>query len=172
MTAPLAHERLRDARSSDDWITPRAILGALGRFDLDPCASDNQPWPTADRMHAARDGDGLALPWAGRVFLNPPYRNVVAWLQRLAEHGDGIALVFARVETDWWWRWVWTRADAVLFVRGRIRFALPSGGRGPGRGVGPSALVAYGRDNADCLDTCGVAGALVNEWHGKGLTRS
>ena len=171
MTAPLAHERLRDARSSDDWITPRAILGALGRFDLDPCASDAQPWPTADRMNAARENNGLAIPWTGRVWLNPPYKAVGEWLRRLAIHGNGVALVFARVETDWWWRWVWERATSVLFVRGRLRFCLPSGGRGPGRGIGPSALVAYGQPNGDCLATCGIEGAFTSTWTGRRLTR-
>ena len=32
---------------SEVWITPPWILRALGPFDLDPCAADQQPWPTA-----------------------------------------------------------------------------------------------------------------------------
>ncbi len=58
---------------SDDWITPQNILAALGPFDLDPCASITQPWPTAKRQYTISD-NGLMLPWDGRVWLNPPLR--------------------------------------------------------------------------------------------------
>jgi hypothetical protein len=32
---------------TNDWLTPRYILHALGKFDLDPCAAPDQPWATA-----------------------------------------------------------------------------------------------------------------------------
>ena len=28
----------KSVRSSDEWYTPKEVLKALGRFDLDPCA--------------------------------------------------------------------------------------------------------------------------------------
>ena len=56
--------------ATDDWITPPHIVGALGRFDLDPCACIPQPWPCADTSYNL-DDDGLARPWAGRIWLNP-----------------------------------------------------------------------------------------------------
>lgn len=57
------HERAYEGETND-WITPRWILDAFGPnyFDLDPCASATQPWPTARRMYTI-DDDGL-LPGA------------------------------------------------------------------------------------------------------------
>jgi hypothetical protein len=43
-----------------DWLTPPSILKALGKFDLDPCASLHQPAKTAARQFTILD-DGLAL---------------------------------------------------------------------------------------------------------------
>ncbi|WP_435744945.1 hypothetical protein [Nocardioides sp. SYSU DS0663] len=36
---------------TDEWITPREVIAALGPFDLDPCSpGDRRPWDTA-RQH-------------------------------------------------------------------------------------------------------------------------
>ena len=128
--------------SSDVWITPDWILRSLGRFDLDPCSNDVQPWPTAERMVCLPD-DGLSIPWDGRVWLNPPYGpRAKVWIERLAGHGNGIALLFARTETRMW-ATIWERADAILFVSGRIAFHRPDGSVAEKSGA-PSALIAWG----------------------------
>jgi hypothetical protein len=143
---------------SDTWLTPPSIIDALGPFDLDPCAApEPRPWPTATR-HIARPEDGLAAPWMGRVWLNPPYsREAVAWMRRLARHGSGTALVFARTETAWFVETVWQRASAVLFLHGRIHFHYADGTRAQANAGAPSCLVAYSaydayRLEADALD--------------------
>lgn len=142
---------------SDTWLTPPWILAALGEFDLDPCAApEPRPWPTA-RRHITRPIDGLSEPWAGRVWLNPPYsRHVGAWLARLAEHGHGTALVFARTETTWFIDHVWGRADALVFLHGRIRFHRPDGRVSDENGGAPSVLVAYGPEDAAALRASGL----------------
>lgn len=83
----------------DEWLTPPEIIKAFPEFDLDPCAPINRPWPTA-RAHYTKDDDGLQKDWQGCVWMNPPYGSECQkWLAKLAEHGNGIALVFARTET-------------------------------------------------------------------------
>ena len=148
--------------STVEWMTPPEILSALGPFDLDPCAHPLQPWPTAAQMIAPPE-DGRMLPWRGRVWLNPPYgpQETWHWMERLAAHGNGIALIFARTETEGFWKWVWNCADAVLFVRGRVFFHYPSGERAPTSGGSPSCLVAYGAANVAALERCQIPGALV-----------
>ena len=149
-----------NAGATDDWLTPPWVLAALGPFDLDPCPSLPQPWPTAARVLPAR---GLFLPWEGRVFLNPPYGPQLGrWLRRLADHGDGIAICFARTETRAFFGAVWGRASALLFVRGRLHFHRPDGTEAAGNAGGPSVLIAYGARNAEALRTCGIPGALVS----------
>ncbi len=146
---------------NDEWLTPPAILAALGPFDLDPCAPRVRPWPMAGQ-HLTEDDDGLAAPWAGRVWLNPPYGlEAAAWLRRLAEHGDGCALIFARTETEMFHRWVWERADAVLFLRGRLHFHYVDGQRAAANAGAPSCLIAYGHSNVEALASSGIAGHIV-----------
>lgn len=147
---------------SDTWLTPPAILDALGPFDLDPCAApEPRPWPTAAR-HIALPDDGLTAPWKGRVWLNPPYsREASLWLARLADHGHGTALVFARTETAWFVQHVWQRASLLLFLAGRVTFHRADGSRARANSGAPSVLAAYGEEDAERLASSGLAGAVA-----------
>lgn len=154
------------AAISTTWLTPPHVLDALGgweSFDLDPCAApDPRPWPTAWRMNALADGDGLALEWTGRVFLNGPYGGeLAAWLAKLAEHGQGTALMFARTETEMFHRHVWERASGLLFLEGRLHFHHANGMRAKANGGAPSVLAAYGQNDMDILAACDLPGAFV-----------
>src|SRR5438445_818698 len=117
---------------SHDWYTPPEILRELGPFDYDPCT------PTGDTE-----------PWKGHIWLNPPYGPYTGrWLDKLATHGDGIALVFARTETQWFRRHIWYEATALLFLYGRLHF-YRNGKRAKHNSGAPSVLVAYGNEMAD-----------------------
>lgn len=149
-----AHDR---TTGKEDWLTPPEILNALGPFDLDPCSPIGRPWDTAARHYTMED-NGLLKPWAGRVWMNPPYGNETArWMRRLANHGNGIALTFARTETKTFFPWVWEYAVALLWLKGRLCFYTREGNKGGTAGA-PSVLIAYGQQNADCLKGCGLAG--------------
>lgn len=150
--------------ATDSWITPRVIVDALGSFDLDPCECIPQPWKCAERSFTV-DDDGLSREWFGRVWMNPPYSNAERWLEKLAEHGSGTALIFARTETEMFQRFVWQRASAILFLWGRLYFHLPNGMRAKGNSGGPSVLVAYGKSDADQLKQSGLRGSFCEGWH-------
>lgn len=142
------------AAKSVTWLTPPEILKALGPFDLDPCAAPTpRPWPTAKR-HIELPEDGLLANWHDqRVWLNPPFgAEAVRWLRKLADHGDGIALIPARTETAMFYECVWGRASAVMFLRGRPHFHLPDGTRAPFNSGAPIALIAYGVNNWIALE--------------------
>lgn len=140
-------------------LTPPAIKLPLGEFDLDPCAAPN--WPTATEMWMP-PRDGLAHPWTGRVWLNPPYgRETGKWLAKLAAHGNGIALVFARTETRMFADYVWSRAQGLLFLQGRPHFHLPDGTRAKGNSGGPLVLIAYGWRNVAALRDSALPGKVV-----------
>jgi len=148
--------------TTSDWLTPLDLLVQLGTFDLDPCAAPlPRPWNTA-RHHITLPDDGLAAEWEGRVWLNPPYgQETAGWMERLAAHGTGTALIFARTETECWRRFVWPSATAILFLEGRLFFHWPSGTRAPHNAGAPSALVAYGLADANILRLSQIAGGLV-----------
>lgn len=130
---------------SIEWYTPPEIFHALNlTFDLDPCSpGEGKSFVPARRHYTATD-DGLNLPWHGTVFMNPPYgAHTPAWMRKLAHHGDGIALVFARTDVRWFQHTAGT-ADAVCFISSRVKFYkgnTRTRGGTPGAG---SALIAYG----------------------------
>lgn len=164
---------------NDEWLTPPDIIASLGGwqgFDLDPCSPIVRPWPTA-KNHFTKEDDGLTKPWIGRTFLNPPYGKAThEWLKKMAEHGDGIALIFARTETTWFHDWIFNHASGILFLRGRLTFRKVDGTPGPHNSGGPSCLVSYDSvakfvkeqnadtdyvPNYDSLKNCGLEGKLV-----------
>lgn len=146
---------------TDIWLTPPHIIKALGSFDLDPCTPSTMPWLTAKRRYTKAD-DGLTSPWAGRVWLNPPYsKEAVLWLRKLAKHGYGTALIFARTETVWFRETVWQTADALLFLYGRVSFCRADGQPGNSNAGAPSCLIAYGPEDALALQRCGLEGYFV-----------
>ena len=135
----------------DEWLTPPSILRALGPFDLDPCAPIKRPWDMAARHYSVTD-DGLSKPWEGRIWLNPPYgAETFKWMEQLAKHRNGLALIFARTETRGFHSEIWDKAHSVFFFKGRLRFFHVTGKRG-GTANAPLCLVSYSEaDTADIM---------------------
>ena len=153
-------ERVKTGK--DEWLTPPDIVKALGEFDLDPCAPITRPWPTA-AYHYTIEDDGLQQAWNGRIWCNPPYGNETGkWLARMAKHGNGIALIFARTETVNFFRYIWPVAQGVLFLKGRLAFYHVDGTKPRNSAGAPSCLVAYGTDNAIVLKNSGLNGKFLN----------
>jgi hypothetical protein len=150
---------------SQNHITPRSIIDAVGPFDLDPCAAAPRPWDCAACNYTEAD-DGLSKPWHGCVYLNPPFDRyqVGDWIRRLAEHGNGITLLHARTEAKWF-EPIWQRAAVILFMADRIHFHRTDGSRHPANSGAPPILAAFGDDAAQRLYRCSIAGALVTRWH-------
>lgn len=133
----------RGAKTTDEWYTPRELVENLGKFDLDPYAPSRK-WYTARECYTKED-DGLAQEWHGRVFLNPPYSRplVGLFIERMARHGNGIALIFNRMDIAMWHDVIFPTADAMLVMRGRVRFVGSDGLQAQGAGCG-SVLVGWG----------------------------
>lgn len=147
-------------KSQDEWLTPPYIIESLGSFDLDPCSPIKRPWNTA-KNHFTKKQDGLSQVWKGRVWCNPPYgTQTTKWLERCAKHKNAIALTFARTETKMFFEQVWSKADAVFFIKGRLRFYTVKGIEGDSAGS-PSILIAYGKRNAKVLQKCDLEGKFI-----------
>lgn len=116
---------------------------------------------TAEIMYN-KNQDGLTKKWIGRVWLNPPYSRplIEQFVKRLAEHGNGIALLFNRCDSKMFQDVIFEKATAMKFLRNRIRFFRPDGTRGDSPGCG-SILIAFGEENAEILRTCDIAGKYV-----------
>lgn len=147
--------------TTDIWLTPPSLIRSLGDFDLDPCCPNNLTWETAKSRYSLEDGnDGLIEDWNGRIWLNPPYSNWVPFLEKLKNHGNGIALIFARTETRGFFDHAWNGANSILFIKKRVKFIRKDMKSG-GSSTAPSVLIAYGENNTKSLEESGIQGKLI-----------
>lgn len=143
--------------STDEWITPKWLIDLFPPFDLDPCSPEQRPWNTA-LLHYTNDG--LTKPWFGRVWLNPPYsRNLIPlFMKKMADHGNGIALIFGRTDTKFFHNYVFPHCNVIKFIEGRIRFCYPDGSASKD-GMGNSVLIGYGKNNIEPVVDSGIRGS-------------
>jgi len=136
--------------ATDEWGTPQEffdVLDAEFHFTLDPCATPSSA--KCDR-YFTKKVDGLAQPWSGRVFMNPPYGRVIgAWLRKAWQESQQgatiVCLIPARTDPVYWHDYV-MRAAEVRFVRGRLRFDDQDGGRRNSAPF-PSVVVVFRPDS-------------------------
>lgn len=162
---------------NDRWGTPDwlyAWLNAQLKFTLDVCA---ERWNRKAPRFFSPKQNGLLQSWRGeRCWHNPPYSQVEAWMRRarraaLLENALVASLVPARVDTEWWDRYVlhgdgtagevldarfdplsrtwWVDREgastALHFVKGRVDFDTPPDAvkRGESTAPFPSAVIIY-----------------------------
>lgn len=156
------HEPQNHMGVTNIWLTPKYILDSLGEFDLDPCAApEPRPWPTAN-AHFTEIEDGFNKEWFGTVWMNPPYgKECPKWLEKLSQHGDGIALVFARTDTKWFQQHT-KNASLLLFPEKRISFCTPDGNTPKSNAGAPSVFIAYGEKSKQKLLDSKIPGVYVS----------
>jgi len=127
---PSAGERPQSVHFRSDsceWATPQEFFDKLHEefnFTLDVCATNSN---AKCKNFYTQAEDGLAQPWLGVCWCNPPYgREIKFWVEkamRAAHSGDAtvVCLVPARTDTHWWHDFV-SQADEIRFVKGRLKF--------------------------------------------------
>lgn len=144
----------RDAMFSSascEWETPKYFFewyDAIYHFDIDVCATQEN---AKCARYYTREQDGLAQPWTGRCWMNPPYgRGIGKWVQKAYEsvlNGGAelvVCLLPARTDTAWWHDYC--MKGEVTFIRGRLRF-----GNAKNPAPFPSAVVVF-RRICECCD--------------------
>jgi hypothetical protein len=123
-------------KPSVEWYTPPEFVDmarlVLGGIDLDPASNPiAQGWVKAEKYYT-KDDDGLAQPWAGRVWCNPPYGKFSKlFMERALEFyqsGQVTDCIFLVNRTGAAWYIDLTQQfTAVCQVRKRISFWTPEG---------------------------------------------
>jgi hypothetical protein len=109
-----------------------AVIACMGAIDLDPCSNSEEiPNVPAARHYTTQD-NGLVLPWAERVFLNPPFGpGVERWFSKLYQEQSsgrttGAIVVWKSATETAAWKTFIAISCRVCFPYARIRFVGPS----------------------------------------------
>lgn len=113
---------------SQNWRTPPDLFARLdalhGPFTLDAAADDTN--------HLCDDWcrDGLTEDWRGIVWLNPPFANVLEWVEKAIREveagncGRVVMLCYSKTDTRWFHRaqdW----GAKIEFLKGRVVYLPP-----------------------------------------------
>jgi len=133
----------QQGKTSDDYWTPKWIFDALGiEFDLDVACPPQGPAHTPCKAFYTQETDGLASPWVGNVWMNPPYSKATPWVNKFMEHQNGICLMpFAKSA---WCNRLWNDCHGIVMLPWNFRFAQ-------GSIFIETMLAAYGPHNVEAL---------------------
>ena len=139
--------------TSDEHYTPKSLFNGLQiEFDLDVCAPHEKTNSGAKQWFCKCCKDGLISDWFGNVWMNPPYSQPTAWVEKFIKHGKGIALL--PITRGKWWDSVWSKSDAILPLTYNYKFERPDGM--PSKPiVFRTALYAIGQANVEALNRHG-----------------
>lgn len=122
----------------DDRGTPPELFDPLMErfgFTLDVAAAEHNA--KCASWYSLGGFDGLANPWFGRVWCNPPYSNLEPWLRKAwdawtDDKPEVIVMLLPanRTEQGWWQDHIEPYRDrgamfSIEFMRGRQRFIMP-----------------------------------------------
>ncbi len=142
----------RGATERDNLGTDPALFAKLDErfhFTLDVAATAETA--KCERFFTLED-DGLAKPWSGRVWCNPPYSQIGVWVEKAWRefHFGNVDLIVMllpanRPEQTWWQDLVEPHRDSPYtplrteFLRGRQRFVMPGA-----EAIGPNERPPFG----------------------------
>lgn len=142
----------QSAVTKDDHYTPQWVFDALGlTFDIDVASPPGGiPWIPKLRYFTQAD-DGLAQPWEGRIWCNPPFSRPGPWADRMLEHGNGILL--ACVSKSHWMDRIWNSDAAITLMPNHLKFERPDQSAGISW---PTFMAAFGDENKTALQRIGA----------------
>jgi phage N-6-adenine-methyltransferase len=121
----------------NEWFTPANIIEkarrVLGGFDLDPASNEIAQQTVKAKQFYTKDDDGLAKPWKGTIWLNPPYGRgliddfVDKLLKEIQANNVKQAIVLTHNNTDTeWFEKLSLTSCRICFTRGRLKFVNPT----------------------------------------------
>lgn len=103
---------------NDDVETPPDLLKPLNaefNFDFDPCP-----------IRRAEGFDGLVADWGKRNYVNPPFSNIMPWVEKatkeLQKGNLSVVLIPCRPSTKYWHEFIFPYAKEIRFFRRGIKF--------------------------------------------------
>ncbi len=118
---------------NNEWYTPKEYIEiaykVMGSIDCDPASSDVANKIVQAKTFYSEQENGLNQTWNGNVWMNPPYAQPLISLfadKLIQEWNSGnikqaCVLVNNATETNWF-QTMAQRANAIWFIKGRIKY--------------------------------------------------
>jgi|APHM01.1.fsa_nt_gi DNA N-6-adenine-methyltransferase (Dam). len=124
----------------DVWQTPDTLWQPIDNrdnIDLDPCAAKDTN--IGDTSYTIED-NGLAQPWSGTVWLNPPFSYKNKWFNKLEQEASNCDRIYVITPDStnvqsWWHNKLAPMCDWAWFSNGRVKYIDPQTGE---KGKSPS----------------------------------
>jgi len=145
----------------NDWCTPEWLTMLLPHVDLDPCSNAYSTVRALRTYRLDRGEDGLRDRWAGSVFVNPPYDDILPWVRKRIDSPDvtGCAFLVNVDPSTRWWRELTIFLPVALMFHRRIQFTPPPGVK-PSTNSKAQALAMDRAFLARCTDALLMMGVL------------
>ena len=155
----------------NEWYTPPEYIASarkvMVQIDCDPASSEIANRAVGAGIFYTKEQDGLSKPWAGNVWMNPPYAQplIAQFADAVSskyENGkiiSAVVLVNNATETAWFQRMA-SVASAVCFPKGRIRFLDPEGN--PGAPLQGQAILYFGKEYEKFMDEFSQYGSVYH----------
>ncbi len=138
---------------SNEHYTPKWIFDGLGlEFDLDVASPADYKTNVPAKAFYTINDDGLAQPWFGRVWCNPPFAKATLWADKFLGHGNGVA-IFPNSNSYWADR-MWESEAAIIKLTYKTFYDLPDGTSK--RIMYTTYLIAIGASNIEALHQSGL----------------
>lgn len=157
-----------EAEDRDRWCTPPHVIemarASMGGIDLDVASNERaQGIVQAAEWYSLDVGrDGLELPWAGKVWCNPPYSRgaVDAFASKaLAEmERGGVSALVVLVNSSTsagWWQMLASAARGIVFPNKRLSFWHAETGRTAKGNAYDQTIFLYGACALACWQELG-----------------
>lgn len=145
--------------SHNEWYTPVFIVDCcrfvLGSIDFDPFSSELANQTVKAASFLTKDDDAFISEWkTGTCFINPPYQRKIIqqsikYTIKHFENKENSGIVLVNVDSGTtWFHSLLLHANAVCFLRGRLKFIDGNGIKNSAGNTRSQALFYFG-ENAD-----------------------
>lgn len=147
------------------WETPLDLFNLLNtvfHFNIDLCALEDT---NKCNLYYNPYINSLSLNWCSLTYwMNPPYgREQIEWIRKASEDSylyssTIVCLIPARPDTKVWQEVIFSKAKAICFIKGRLKF-----GGSKDAAPFPSALIVFGNINNEQYSLlCSLGYTILN----------
>jgi len=168
---PLEKPHVSQATGESEWNTPPEYIESarklMGKIDLDPASNKQAQKNIKAEVYYTKEKNGLTKPWAGNVWMNPPYSqplvkdfcNTLVKKYNAGEINQACVLINNATETEFFQNMLKV-CTAVCFIKGRVKF-IDKNGEATGTPLQGQVIIYFGNESKKFKDLFSKYGEIL-----------